>query len=261
MLIFPIISLFLTGLFVGSFLNVLADRLPREESVLKGRSHCEKCKKILRWYDMIPVLSFVFLKGKCRYCHTPLSFYYPVVELTTGILFTVTFVFVTNNFQLDQTVTLIYYLFMVSSLIVIFFADLKYGIIPDRIIFPAILVSFLYLLLNTQYLILPHILSAVGALIFFLALFFLTRGKGMGLGDVKFSFLMGFILGFPGIAIALYIAFLTGAIIGIILIVWRKKSLFGGTIPFGPFLVAGTVITLFYAAPITQVVSRWLSFL
>ena len=167
------------GLCVGSFLNVLADRLPREESVVKGRSHCEKCKKTLHWHDLIPLVSFISLKGECRYCHARLSFYYPIVEITTGVLFVITTIFVFNNFQFlifnfQLLISLIYYLFIVSSLIVIFFADLKYEIIPDKIVFPAIVVSALYLIVNTQYAMLPYLLSALGAGLFFLFLFLIT---------------------------------------------------------------------------------------
>ena len=259
-----ILFIFILGLFIGSFLNVLADRLPNEESVLKGRSRCEKCKKELVWYDLVPVLSFVFLQGKCRYCHTNLSSYYPIIELVTGIMFAITFLFVTKNLPFTiyhlPFIELFYYLFIISFLIVIFFADLKYGIIPDKVVLPAIFVSSLYIVFNTNYLILSHLLSALGACLFFLFLFLITKGRGMGLGDVKLAFLMGFLLGFPGIVIALYLAFLTGALVGIILILWRKKRLFGGSIPFGPFLVLGTGAALFYQAPIVQMVSRWLSF-
>lgn len=248
--------IFAIGLFIGSFLNVLADRLPREESVIKGRSHCEKCKKTLQWFDLIPLASFIFLKGKCRYCHSPLSFYYPIVELITGIMFVVAFIFVINNFPFTNfhlpLISLFYYLFIVSCLIVVFFADLKYGIIPDKIIFPAVLVSFVYIILNTNYMI--HIFSGVGAGLFFLLLSLIRIRKhaGMGFGDVKFAFLMGLILGFPNIIVSLYIAFLTGAIVSIILILWRKKKLAGASIPFGPFLVLGTFLALFWGESVFQ---------
>ena len=252
-----IILIFILGLFVGSFLNVLADRLPREESVIQGRSHCEKCKKNLRWFDLIPLLSFIFLKGRCRYCSTSLSLYYPIVEFTTGILFVITFIFISANFKFlffnfysilnfKFLIELIYYLFIVSSLIVVFFADLKYGIIPDKIVFSAIVITFLYLLTNHSSFIVSHLLSALGACFFFLLLFLITRGKGMGFGDVKFAFLMGLILGFPNIVVSLYVAFLTGAIVGSILVIWRKKKTFKAAIPFGPFLVLGTLLALFW---------------
>ena len=253
-------SAFILGLFVGSFLNVLADRLPKDESVLKGRSHCDKCKKTLQWYDLIPLLSFVSLKGKCRYCQTRLSPYYPTVELTTGIIFVLTAFFILNGSQFlinsQLLINLIYYLFIVSSLIVIFFADLKYGIIPDKVIFPSIVVSFIYLLLIHNSLFLIHLFAALGASLFFLLLFLITKGKGMGFGDVKLAFLMGLILGFPGIVVALYVAFLTGAIVGCILIICHQKRIFGTTIPFGPFLVTGTLLAIFFGEFLTQIFLR-----
>lgn len=253
-----LLFVFVFGLFVGSFLNVLADRLPNEEDVIKGRSHCDKCKKTLAWYDLIPLVSFIFLKGKCRYCHTRLSRYYPIVEFTTGIMFVATTFFVLNNFQLGQIFTLIYYLFIVSSLIVIFFADLKYGIIPDKIILPAILISIVYLFFNHQPLVVDHLLSAAGAFLFFLllSLIKIKKRSGMGFGDVKLAFLMGLILGFPNIVVSLYIAFLTGAIVGCILILWRKKRVSGASIPFGPFLVIGTLVALFWGSGILRYILR-----
>jgi prepilin signal peptidase PulO-like enzyme (type II secretory pathway) len=155
-------------------------------------------------------------------------------------------------YDLGFMISLAYYLFIVSSLVVVFFTDLKYGIIPDKVIFPAALVSLLYLFINPNSLILSHLLSAGGGGLFFLFLFLITQGKGMGFGDVKFAFLMGLILGFPDIIVSLYIAFLTGAIVGCILIVWRKKKLVGTSIAFGPFLVLGTLLAMFWGELIFQ---------
>jgi leader peptidase (prepilin peptidase) / N-methyltransferase len=257
--------IFILGLFVGSFLNVLSDRIPRGETVVKGRSHCEKCKKELIWYDLIPLLSFIFLGGKCRYCQTRLSLFYPAVELVTGIsLATATF-FVLGNFQFSIynlqpifnfqfTISLIYYLFIVSCLIVVFFADMKYGMIPDKIIFPAIIISGLYLFIIQNSLFVNHLFSAFGTCLFFflLSLIKIRKQTAMGFGDVKFAFLMGLVLGYPNIIVGLYAAFLTGAIIGCILIVWRKKKLKGASIPFGPFLVLGTILAMFWGDLIFQ---------
>lgn len=252
--------IFSIGLLVGSFLNVLADRLPKEESVVKGRSHCEKCKKELVWFDLIPLLSFILLKGKCRYCKAKLSFYYPIVELTTGILFVLVYLFLIKESIMYQVLSieyvweLFYYLFITSCLIVIFFADLKYGIIPDKIIVPAIFATTAYLFLISHLSFLNYFLSAVGACLFFLllSLIKIKKRRGMGFGDVKFAFLMGLILGFPNIVISLYIAFLTGAIVGIILILWRRKKAFGTTIPFGPFLVMGSLAAIFFGNFLVQ---------
>lgn len=251
--------IFILGVSVGSFLNVLIDRLPREESFLIGRSYCESCKTRLRWYDLIPIFSFVILKAKCRYCRYRISYYYPVVELTTGFLF-VAVLFLIGGFSINfiTIINLIYYLFIMSGLIVIFFTDLKYGIIPDKIVFPSIIVSIVYVFIIHNSLFLIHFLSALGSFLFFLLIFLATRGRGMGFGDVKLAFLIGLILGFPKIVVALYVAFLTGALVSIILILGKKKKFKGSTIPFGPFLAIGTLAALFWGNIIAQKVFPFL---
>lgn len=249
MLIFP----FIFGICVGSFLNVLADRLPKGESIWKGRSHCESCKKILAWYDLVPLLSFLSIRGKCRYCHVRLSFYYPLIEIVTGILFVII-----GNYELGimnyagNYLVLLFYLFITSAFIVLFFTDLRYGILPDIVIFPAIVATLLFLILNSQFMLLNSLFSAFGACLFFFFLFLLTKGKGMGFGDVKLSFLLGLFLGFPLIIVGLYAAFLTGATIASILVLCRRKKLFGSTIPFGPFLIVGSGVGLLWGEQLLQ---------
>ena len=265
MIFFVLTVIFVIGLFFGSFLNVIVDRQQRKETVLTGRSYCEFCKKELKWYDLIPIFSFLFLRGKCRYCHKKLSLYYPLTELSTAVLFTITYAFL--NFQpvfnslIANPLPLIYYLFLSSSFIVIVFSDLKYNIIPDKIVIPAIIISFLYLLIVNPPLLVSYLLSALGSFAFFLMLFLITKGKGMGFGDVKLSFLLGLVLGFPKIILALYLAFLTGAAIGIILILWKKKRTIKDTIPFGPFLILGTLVSLFLGELIIPKITTFLGLL
>ena len=246
-----IIIFFIIGLFLGSFLGVLVDRLTNKESIINGRSRCDKCKKELGLLDLIPVLSFIFLKGKCRYCHTRLPYFYPLIEITTAILFSLTYVLFDFQFPF-VSFQLIYYLLMVSSFIVIFFTDLKYGIIPDKIVFPAIFVSIFYLLLFNPSFLVIHLLCGLGAFIFFIAIsygfFVLTKKQSMGGGDIKLSLLLGLFLGFPGILVSLYIAFLTGAVVSIILILWKKKTSLKDTLPFGPFLILGSIISFFFGS-------------
>ncbi|MEK7572982.1 MAG: prepilin peptidase [Patescibacteria group bacterium] len=275
--------LFVLGVCIGSFLNVLIDRLPHDESPIGGRSYCDKCKKTLKWYDMIPLLSFVFLRGKCRDCKSSISFYYLLVEFVTGIMFIAVYAYglQTTDYGLLSISTIeqfsngaidyLYYLLIICSLIVVFFADIKYGIIPDAVLYPAIALSIIYhlsfIILGSSNLamqqsgniLLNYLFSGFITCTFFLFLHIITRGKGMGFGDVKLSFLMGLFLGFPQILIALYVAFLTGAVIGLILIIWRKKKLSGGTIPFGPFLVFGALISLFFGNSILKIVLGSLS--
>ena len=245
--------IFIIGLFFGSFLNVLVDRIPRGEAFVKGHSHCEFCKKELKWLDLIPVLSFLSIKGKCRYCKHKLSVLYPTIEISTGILFAATYWFVISNsliINLSSLITFIYYLLIFSSFIVIFFTDLKSGIIPDKILLFAIGVAAFYLLfINPQSLII-NLLSGVAAFLFFVIISvvfsMLTKKSAIGGGDIKLAFLLGLFLGFPNIIISFYIAFLTGGFLGIILILWRKKEFRKATLPFGPFLITGAVISLLW---------------
>ena len=246
--------LFLFGLFFGSFFNVVIDRLPREESILKGRSHCEYCKKTLVWNDLIPLVSYLTLKGRCRYCHKKLSIYYPFMELLTGILFGATYLTIGQT----NLYSLVYMLFVISALEILFFIDLKYGLIPFAVVFPGVIISVLFLLLTSPLSFVSSLLSGLGAGGFFLAIFLFTKGKGMGFGDVVYAFWMGLLLGFPKIIMGLYIAFVLGAVISVLLVLMHRKKLKGGTVPFGPFLVFGTLIMLFWGDRFMQVVFRYI---
>lgn len=248
--------LFIIGISIGSFLNVLIDRVPREESVVAGRSHCDSCKKTLQWFDLVPLFSFLWLRGKCRYCKTSIGTRTVIVECITGIFFVATFsTLVPGIAALNGVlfIELLYFLFIISCLIVIFFCDLKYEIIPDVVVYPGIIISLAYLLFLHPPLLFPSMLTALCIFLFFLVLFLVTKGKGMGFGDVKLVFLIGLLLGFPLAIVSIYISFLTGAIISLILILWRKKKFRGNTIPFGPFLVFGVLIS-FYAKDLLLVI-------
>ncbi|HUD44193.1 MAG TPA: prepilin peptidase [Patescibacteria group bacterium] len=235
------IAFFLLGLFFGSFFNVLIDRIPKGEQFLKGRSHCEYCLHPLSWYDLIPIISFLSTGGKCRYCHKKLSWKYPGFELLTGILFALTYFLLPEK----NLTSLLYFLFLTSIFIVVFFIDLQNFIIPFVIVLPGIVIAYLYLFFIHPESLFTSFLSAIGAAFFFLILFLLTKGKGMGFGDVVYAFFMGSVLGFPGILVGLYIAFILGAIIGLLYVILKKKKFHGTAIPFGPFLVLGTFLSLF----------------
>lgn len=232
--------LFLLGLSIGSFLNVLIYRLPRSLS-LTGRSFCPKCRKKISWYDNLPLLSFVLLEGKCRHCHSPISWQYPLVELVTGILTVLSIKYFVLSRQ-DLILTT-YYLILIYTLIVIFFTDLYHEIIPDEIVYPAVIITLIFSLYPN--ILISNLISGFLAGLLFLSLYLLTSGRGMGFGDVKLAVLMGLFLGYPKIIVALYLAFLTGAAIGVILILRGKKKL-KSHIPFGPFLVGSTIFALFY---------------
>ena len=228
------------GLVVGSFLNCLIYRLEKNKSFLKGRSFCPLCHHKLEWKDLIPVLSFLFLKGKCRYCHKKISWQYPLVEIFTGLIF-----FLIFNFQLP-----IFNFVIAPFLIVIFVYDLKHRLIPDKIVYPAIAISFINIALDFSSAV-NYLLAAFGAAAFFLIVVLLSRGKWMGVGDIKLAFLMGLVLGFPNILVALFMAFFAGAAIGILMIAFYGKSL-KSEVPFGPFLAGGTLIAVFFGEAIAD---------
>jgi len=248
------VLIFIFGLCIGSFLNVVICRLKTKESIFIGRSYCPKCRAVLKWYDLIPVLSFLIQKGKCRYCNKNISWQYPIIEITTACLFLLIFNFkflIFKQFLIFNFINLIYFWFIVSILIIIFVYDLKHYIIPDKIVYPAIAISLLYSLFIIHNPLFNYLLSAFIASGFFLFLVFITKGKGMGLGDVKLAFLMGLILGWPSILLALFLSFFSGAVVGIGLIMLHKKG-FKSQIPFGPFLSASTVFVLLYGSQLIE---------
>lgn len=230
--IFLNIAVFLLGLVVGSFLNCVIYRLEKDQSFLKGRSFCPRCKHVLAWQDLVPLLSFLLLGGRCRYCKKKISWQYPLVEFATGLLFISIL-----SFRLP-----VFVYFIVPFFIVIFVYDLKHYLIPDKIVYPAILLSFIY---NLSRMNLDACWSALAAATFFFFLVYVSRGKWMGEGDIKLAFLMGMFLGWPAILVALFFAFLSGAIIGVGLVLAQRKS-FKSEVPFGPFLVGGTFVALFF---------------
>lgn len=250
---------FLYGICIGSFLGVVIYRLPEGTSITKGRSYCDSCQHTLSWYDLIPLFSYLTIRGKCRYCKKSIGISSLGFELLTGLLFMLCVAlthFSIFSFSLASFCTLLYAVFLVCILEVVFFIDLKHYYIPDIIIFPAMVISLVYDFFYHFPTLPQFLLSAIISSAFFLFLYLITKRKGMGLGDVKFAFLMGLILGFPKIVTALYIAFLTGAVIATILIICRVLKLRGSIIPFGPFLVLGTFISYFWGDILLQSVLK-----
>lgn len=248
------------GLAVGSFIDCVVYRINEDKKGWKkifiGRSYCPKCRHQLAWYDNLPLLSFIFLRGKCRWCRSPIGWHYPLAELATAILTLLVFYLFRIQMQIYDLRFLIYKLIIIWVLIAIFLSDLRYRTIPDQIVYPAIFLTLGYHFFTfskyhtTVYG--NYLLAGLGAAGFFLLLVFLTKAKGMGLGDVKLAGLMGLFLGFPKIVVALCLAFLTGALVGGILVLTKKKT-FKSQIPFGPFLVGATFISLFWGEKIWQI--------
>ena len=264
-----LLYLFVMGAAIGSFLNVLIDRLPNEESI-NGRSRCDYCKKQLPWSVNIPVISYFLLHGRTRCCHKSLSFQYPLIELITGLMFVgvwmifpmqsskiLNFKFlILNEFQI-LTLEKIAVLGLFSTLLVIFVADLKYHIIPDSMQILLLVFSVILSVGTGRDLSLLNILVS-GAIIMspILFLFLITLGRGMGFGDVKFAFTMGVLLGTVGGIIALYIAFVTGAVVGVFLMLMKKRGM-KSKIAFGPFLVIGLVTVLLFQEQLLMLVHRF----
>jgi leader peptidase (prepilin peptidase)/N-methyltransferase len=246
MFLFFAFIVFIFGLIVGSFLNCVIYRLGEKKSFLKGRSFCPNCGHVLSWKDLIPIFSFLILRGKCRYCGKKISLQYPLVELFTGILFLATFYHLRDQlFSLQGIFTLFYYWTILSSLIVIFVYDLKNYLIEEKIVYFSILVCLIFNLIFSISEIKNKILSSLFLGLFFLSIVLISKEKWMGIGDAKLGALIGIFLGWPKIIPALFFSFFVGSIFGIFLIILKKKSL-KSEIPFAPFLVSGTIFSLFF---------------
>ncbi|MSU44701.1 prepilin peptidase [Candidatus Nomurabacteria bacterium] len=254
-----VIIFFILGLIIGSFLNVVILRLHTARS-LGGRSACMSCENKLSWYELIPLFSFLGLKGRCRTCKTKISIQYPVVELATGLIFACLFLKFQGLFFVDIFkffITYDYYAAMFSILMVIAVYDLKHKIIPDALsfIFGALAFIGLFLFYNNDfYWHIPSMLefsSGVFMALPFAFIWFISSGRWMGLGDAKLALGLGWLLGFMSAPSGLVIAFWTGAIVGIGLILLskiNKKSGIGmkSEIPFAPFLVLGAFLAFIF---------------
>lgn len=238
-----IILIFLIGLCVGSFINVLVLRTRQDQKFLGGRSKCQKCKQAIKWHDLIPVLSFFVLRKCCRGCKEKISWQYPLVELTTGVCFSL--VYLVNIDALAGVIPMLIYTFF---LIVIFDYDLKYQQILDRFSVPAMIIALvLNLLLGVS--IWSMLIGAVLIGGFFLVQWLLSKGTWIGDGDIRLGVLMGLILGWQYGLVALFLAYVIGALIGVIMLVTKKAGM-KTRIPFGTFLAAATFVSMLWAGQI-----------
>lgn len=254
--------IFVLGLCLGSFVNMLVYRVAVNYKLEsknfkvknKNRSHCDYCGKQLHWYENIPVFSWLFLRGKTKCCHKKLSLLYPIVELITGIL--MVFIFnkfnlLSGRFSLPIEITQLFWLVIIITLLVFLTVfDLKYMILPDFAILILVIISFLGVALDEPNIV-PYLISALVASGFLYSLYLITKKKGIGFGDVKLAIFMGLFLGWPKIIMAMYIAFITGAIVGVIGM-RLKKITKKSKIPFGPFLILGTIISWFWGEQILK---------
>lgn len=231
------ILVFLIGLIIGSFFNVLLFRLDREDGIFLGRSKCPKCQKQLKLFELFPLLSFIILKGKCRYCRQKISLIYPIVELTTGIIFTLFYL----TLGLPLTPDLSYSFLLIIFFILIIFFDYIYYIIPDKLVFPFIGIAVIFSLFfkKEEFLVLLISGLLLGGL--FAILYLVSKGRWVGLGDAKLLLLIGLVFGYPyGFLITLF-SIWSAALVGLVLIAIKKASL-KSELPFGLFLSVISII-------------------
>jgi len=242
----------ISGLVAGSFLEVVIHRLPRKLSIIKPASFCPSCKRKIAFYDNIPLVSFIILKGRCRYCKNKIPLASLLVEIITALLFLANYIF------FGLTIWTITGIIFCSVLIVISFIDIDFKIIPNVIVLPFTVIG---LALNISFRSsgwwMPLAFS-LGAFLFMLIIH-LIYPRGMGMGDVKLSLMVGAFL-VNKVIMGLFLGFLIGAIYGLVLILIKKRK-FKQASPFGPFISIGSIIALFYGVYGDNILKWYISFL
>jgi leader peptidase (prepilin peptidase) / N-methyltransferase len=232
------ILFFIYGLIFGSFFNVVGLRVPKSESIVTPPSHCTVCDRRLTFKDLVPVFSFVFLKGKCRGCGTKINWIYPVMELTTGVLFAFAFWEIGLSFELIVTILFI------SMLVIITVSDLAYMLIPDKVLLffgVLLIIARAFSPLDPWW---DSIIGAVGGFGILLLIAILSKG-GMGGGDIKLFAVLGLVLGIIPTLLTLFLAAFIGAIVGVIHL-RRSKQGRKTPVPFGPSIALAAIIVYFY---------------
>lgn len=283
------------GLAIGSFLNVIIWRFKPDDYIfslkkISGRSHCLNCQHKLAWYELIPLFSFLFLKGKCLHCKSKISFLYPFIEILIAFILIFVFIYFSKFYQIKDftlpEIFLILFWFKVFLLFVLIFViDFKFMIIPNEINFLlgflGILISLIvyffkqpteilnYSFLKNYSLIFPyfssnflinHLLGGIVGLFLFLLIFFLTKGKGIGFGDVKLALAGGLLFGWPDIIVITILSFLIGGLVGLILIFLKKKNL-KDKIPFGPIFIFSSILIILLGQQILALYLNFFDFL
>lgn len=244
-MIWPV-ALTVLGLFIGSFLNVCIHRIPRCESIVWPASHCPKCLTPIRPWDNIPVLSYLFLLGKCRSCSAKISLRYPMVEILSALLCISLYL----RFGLSPEF-LIYYVW-VCILLVITFIDLDYQIIPDSLSIGGIilgLIAVFWLPLSYKTALIGLALGSGLLIAIIYGYYFLTKRQGMGGGDVKLLGMIGVFTGWEGVLFTIFCASLIGSVVGVTWVSIHKKGMLSA-IPFGPFLSLGAIVYVLWGAKI-----------
>ncbi|PJE73758.1 MAG: hypothetical protein COV02_00905 [Candidatus Terrybacteria bacterium CG10_big_fil_rev_8_21_14_0_10_41_10] len=249
---------FCFGAIIGSFLNVVTLRLGTGESVVSGGSKCFSCGKKLKWTELVPIFSFLIQKGRCRKCKSKISLQYPAVEILTGLIFFLIFNFqfsIINEFSIINFAKIFYLLAIAAFLILIAVYDYRHQIIPNLFVWLFNGLAFLNLFENWSLKIenfnVNGLLAGLILFIFFASLWFFSGGRWMGFGDAKLALGIGWLLGIANGIAAITLAFWIGAFVGILLL-YLSKNKYGlkSNIAFGPFMVLGTIISLFWGEKI-----------
>ncbi|NME06171.1 A24 family peptidase [Psychrobacillus sp. BL-248-WT-3] len=238
------VFIFIYGLVLGSFYNVVGLRVPKGESIVRPPSHCTICNRNLTAKDLVPVFSYVFLKGKCRGCGTKIHWIYPVIELSTGVLFTFAYL------QLGLTWEFIVLLLFISLLVIITVSDIAYMLIPDKILLFFLIPLVIGRIISPLD---PWWDSMVGAIVGFgiLLLVAMVSKGGMGGGDIKLFFVIGVVLGTVSTLVTLFLASVIGTVVGIITLKISRQGR-KTPIPFGPSIAIAAVISYFYGQAIVD---------
>ena len=240
-----ILFIFLLGLIIGSFLNVVVLRLHAGEGFVSGRSRCTACSHELEAFDMVPVVSFIMLRGRCRYCDKVISLQYPLVELATAVLFTLAYL------QFGLTLIFLCVVVTFSGLMILFVYDALFQIVPDRVSIPTFLTALAAsVLMGTSF-----TSIGIGVLLgggFFLLQFILSRGKWIGGGDIRLGMIGGALLGWPLTVLFLFISYVAGSVITLLLTAARRQVTLKSYIPFGPYLILGMLVSLFWGQAILE---------
>ena len=237
-MIFFYLLIFLFGAIIGSFLNVIIYRIPRGESIVLPPSHCPHCNHRLAWWDLFPVLSFLWLKGRCRYCQAAISWRYPLTELLTGGL---TWLWWFRYGSSGPALASLAFLVLTYILIAIALIDLEQRIIPNRLTLPLIILGLTFRAFQGA--LVPALLGALagGGLLFLIALVY---PKGMGFGDVKLLAMTGIFLGWYQVLISLFVGSFLGVLVMVPLLLLKKIER-KTPVPFGPFLVIGALVVMY----------------
>ncbi len=277
--------LFVIGLALGSFINVVAlrydpDKFILSNKVIGGRSMCPRCRNKLNWFELVPLLSFLFLLGRCRHCKEKISWRYPLIELISGLIFVLVPIFLSSLFKINPlsfnfvTSYMLYvaWVLVFETLLLISLIDIRLKIIPDEANLFLVLLGILIIFLSThnfgliegsylgsyaalfglrENIWLNHLVAAGFGAFFFFILFLITLGRGMGLGDLKFAGALGVVFGWPDIILITALSFILGSFFSLPGLIFKKRGL-KSFLPFGPFIALAALVVFFFGSDILK---------